>query len=315
MAHTGPTIELPDLTGRRAVVTGATDGIGLIIARHLAGAGAEVLLPARNAAKGAAAIATIREHHPEARLALHELDLSSLDSVEAFAATLEAEAAPIHLLINNAGVMTPPDRRTTADGFELQFGTNHLGHVALTARLLPLLREGRARVTSQTSVAARRGEIAWNDPNSERDYDGMSAYSQSKIAFGLFALELDRRSRAAGWGITSTLSHPGVAPTSLLASRPEMGRTSDTVGVRVIRVLSRLGVLAGTAESAALPALLAATIPNPPTSPPVLFGPRGIGHTAGGPGTHRLWSPLTDAEDAERVWALATELTGVAWPD
>ncbi|WP_255353806.1 SDR family oxidoreductase, partial [Aeromicrobium sp. Leaf272] len=214
---------VPDLTGRRAVITGASDGIGLVIARTLAAAGADVVLPVRNRTKGEAAVRTIRGRHPGARLTLHDLDLSSLASVEAFAATMRAEGEPIHLLVNNAGVMTPPERQTTQDGFELQLGTNHLAHVALTAHLLPLLVDGGARVTSQVSVAARSGVINWDDPGFERAYDGMRAYRQSKIALGLFGLELDRRSRVEGWGITSNLSHPGVAPTSLLAARPEVG--------------------------------------------------------------------------------------------
>src|SRR6185369_10714723 len=142
---------------------------------------------------------------------------------------------PIHLLVNNAGVMTPPSRQATADGFELQFGSNHLGHFALVAHLLPLLRAGRARVTSQISIAANQGSINWDDLNWERSYVGLRAYSQSKIAFGLFGL--DRQSKAHGWGVTSNLSHPGVAPTSLLAARGELGRSRDTSGQRVIRFL------------------------------------------------------------------------------
>ncbi|WP_300592696.1 SDR family NAD(P)-dependent oxidoreductase, partial [Microbacterium sp.] len=135
-------LPLPDLTGRRAVVTGGSDGIGLVIARSLAGAGAEVVLPVRNRTKGEAAVATIRAAHPGAQVSLRDLDLSSLASVAALGETLVAEAAPIHLLVNNAGIMRPPARQTTADGFEMQFGTNHLAHVALTAHLLPLLRAG-----------------------------------------------------------------------------------------------------------------------------------------------------------------------------
>lgn len=131
-------------------------------------------------------------------MSLHALDLSSLDSVTALGETLREEARPIDILINNAGVMTPPDRQVTIDGFELQFGTNHLGHVALVGHLLPLLRAGRARVTSQISVAANGNSINWDDLNWERSYQGMRAYSQSKIAFGLFGLELDRRSQAGG---------------------------------------------------------------------------------------------------------------------
>lgn len=210
---------IPDLSGQRAVVTGASDGIGLGIASKLAAAGAEVLLPVRNTAKGEAAIAAILREHPTADVSLRALDLSSLASVAALGETLREEDMPIRILVNNAGVMTPPDRQTTADGFELQFGTNHLGHFALVAELLPLLIAGHARVTSQISIAANSGSINWDDLQWERSYDGMKAYSQSKIAFGLFGLELDRRSQVNGWNITSNLSHPGIAPTNLLAAR------------------------------------------------------------------------------------------------
>ena len=309
MARRSYDITIPDLTGTRAVITGASDGLGLVIATTIAGAGADVVIPVRNPAKGKAAIATIRERHPTAKLALHELDLSSLESVEAFATTLRAEGAPIHLLINNAGVMTPPERQSTIDGFELQLGTNHLGHFALTAHLLPLLQAGAARVTSQVSVAARSGSINWDDPNFQRTYDGMRAYRQSKIAFGLFGLELDRRSRAAGWGITSNLSHPGVAPTSLLAARPEVGRPTDTLGVRVIRTLSALGLVVGTPETAAMPALLAATSAGPQQEP--FYGPQGPGKMGGPPGPQKLWTPLTRTEDAARAWTLSATLTGL----
>ncbi|MGW5722580.1 SDR family oxidoreductase [Amycolatopsis sp. NPDC003865] len=302
-------VDLPDLTGQRAVVTGASDGMGLGIAARLAAAGAEVIMPVRNPRKGEAALAKIRQAVPAADVSLRSLDLSSLESVAALGETLRGEGRPIHLLVNNAGVMTPPDRQTTADGFELQFGTNHLGHFALVAGLLPVLRAGRARVTSQVSVAAARGRINWADLNWERSYDGMRAYRQSKIAFGLFGLELDRRSKAAGWGITSTLSHPGVAPTSLLAARPELGRGKDTPQVRLIRALSARGILVGTVETAQLPALLAATDPRPGT----LYGPGGPGNLGGRPAPQRLYPPLRDEEEARRVWQASEQLTGTAF--
>lgn len=302
-------ITLPDLTGKRALVTGASDGMGLIMASRLAAAGAEVIVPVRNRAKGEAALATIRDAVPRAAVSLRDLDLSSLESVAALGETLLAEGKPIHLLINNAGVMTPPDRQTTADGFELQFGTNHLGHFALVGRLLPLLRAGRARITSQVSIAAASGEINWDDPNWTRSYDGMKAYRQSKIAFGLFGLELDRRSQELGWGITSNLSHPGVAPTSLLAARPELGRSGDTPQVRVIRWLSARRILVGTPESAGLPALLAATAPD--TARGALFGPMGPGRVGGAPGEQPLFRPLGTTADAARVWDLSEEFTRV----
>ena len=312
MPRTPIDITIPDLSGTRAVVTGASDGIGLGIATRLAASGAEVILPVRNSAKGEAAIAAIRRQHPAARVSLRELDLSALDSVAALGATLRAEGSPIHLLINNAGVMTPPDRQTTADGFELQFGTNHLGHFALVAQLLPLLRAGQARVISQVSVAANSGAINWADLNWERSYNGMKAYSQSKIAFGLFGLELDRRSRSGGWGITSTLSHPGVAPTSLLAARPELGRADDTAGRRVIRALSERGILVGTVATATLPALYAATSADARAGG--FYGPRGFGHLGGAPAEQRLYSRLRSPEDAARIWHASEALTKVSFP-
>ncbi|MEQ3551817.1 SDR family oxidoreductase [Pseudonocardia nematodicida] len=304
-----PTLTLPDLTGKRAVVTGASDGVGLGIATRLAAAGAEVIMPVRNPRKGEAAAAGIRRGNPAASVSTRELDLSSLQSVEALGTTLLDEGRPIHILINNAGVMTPPDRQTTTDGFELQFGTNHLGHVALVARLLPLLSAGRARVTSQISVAANQGAINWEDLNWERSYDGMDAYSQSKIAFGLFGLELDRRSRAGGWGITSNLSHPGVAPTSLLAARPEMGRARQPLSRRLIGAMSRAGILLGTVESAGLPALMAATTPE--AAP--FYGPSGPRNLGGPPAEQKLYSRLCGADDATRIWDVSEELTKVSF--
>ncbi|MER6165265.1 SDR family oxidoreductase [Streptomyces violaceorubidus] len=309
MPRTDFDITVPDLTGRRAVVTGASDGLGLGIATRLAAAGAEVLLPVRNPRKGEAALDAIRARVPGAQVALRALDLSSLASVAALGETLLAEGLPIHLLVNNAGVMTPPARQTTADGYELQFGTNHLGHFALVAHLLPLLRAGRARVTSQISVAANRNAVNWDDLNWESSYDAMRAYSQSKIAFGLFGLELDRRSAAGDWGVTSNLSHPGVAPTSLLAARPEVGRAEDTLGVRVIRVLSARGILVGTVRTAQLPALYAATSPQAERG--AFYGPAGPGRLGGPPARQKLYSRLRSTDDARRIWERSEELTGV----
>ncbi|WP_394436636.1 SDR family oxidoreductase [Streptomyces sp. SGAir0957] len=312
MPRTPIDLTLPDLGGRRALVTGASDGIGLGIATRLAAAGAEVLLPVRNPEKGRAAIDRITQAVPGADVSLHTLDLSSLDSVAALGDTLREDGRPIHLLVNNAGVMTPPDRQTTADGFELQFGTNHLGHFALAGHLLPLLRAGRARVTSQISVAANRGAINWQDLNWERSYNGMKAYSQSKIAFGLFGLELQRLSEAHDWGVTSNLAHPGVAPTNLLAARPEVGRAKETGGRKLISALSRRGILLGTVESAQLPALQAATAPD--AEPGRMYGPSGFGHLGGPPAEQKLYSRLGDPEEARRLWRVSEELTKVSFP-
>ncbi|WP_210649256.1 SDR family oxidoreductase [Nocardioides sp. SYSU D00065] len=312
MPRTAIDITVPDLSGRRALVTGGSDGIGLEIAKRLAAAGAELVLPVRNLGKGQSAAAEIRAATPGATVVLESLDLSSLESVATLGEALRSEGAPIHVLVNNAGVMTPPTRQATADGHELQLATNHLGHVALVAHLLPLLQAGRARVTSQISVAASSGTINWEDLDWERSYDPMKAYRQSKIAFGLFGLELDRRSKALGWGITSNLSHPGVAPTSLLSARPELGRQRDTGAVRLIRALSKRGILAGTPRTAGLPALLAATSPDAEGG--ALYGPSGFQHMSGAPAQQQMYKPLRDVDEAQRVWLESERLTGVAFP-
>jgi NAD(P)-dependent dehydrogenase (short-subunit alcohol dehydrogenase family) len=298
-------LTIPDLTGRLAVVTGASDGIGAVIASRLAAAGAEVIMPVRNQAKGDAAALRIRAAVDGARVSTRPLDLSSLSSVMSLTAALVAEGRAINILINNAGVMQPPTRQVTRDGFELQWGTNHLGHFALTLGLLPLLREGRARVTHQTSVAARKGDMNWGDLNYEQSYDVMKAYSGSKIAVGLFARELDARSRANGWGISSNLSHPGISPTNLLAAQPAMGRDRMPAARRLIGILSRIG-LAGTPDSAALPALMAAT--DPDYGGDQFFGPK---RTAGGPpALQEFWAPLRDMDDARRLWEASEQLVG-----
>ncbi|MEW2521986.1 SDR family oxidoreductase [Actinacidiphila alni] len=305
-------IDLPDLSGKLAVVTGASDGIGLAMLPRLAAAGAEVIMPVRDPAKGERAAGLVRDRVPGARISTRALDLASLDSVAALADLLVSEGRPIDLLINNAGVMNPPNRHVTADGFELQFGVNHLGHFALTLGLLPLLREAGARVTHQTSIAARRGGIHWDDLNWEQDYDTAKAYSQSKIAVGLFARELDARSAAEGWGITSNLSHPGVSPTNLLSAQPGMGRPRDTPAVRLIRTFSRLGVLVGTADTAALPALLAAT--GSEARGGEFYGPGGAGNLRGAPARQELWPPLRDMASARRLWEASARLVGERFP-
>jgi NAD(P)-dependent dehydrogenase (short-subunit alcohol dehydrogenase family) len=298
-------LEIADLGGRRVLVTGASDGIGLEIAARFAGAGAEVVVPVRNRDKGAAAVARITEQHPGASVVLEDLDLSSLESVATLGDRLRSEGTPIDVVVGNAGVMNPPERQTTRDGFELQFGTNHLGHVALVGGLLPLVRAASGRVVMQTSVAARRASIRWDDLQSERDYDVARAYAQSKLACALFARELGRRSRAGGWGITTAVSHPGVAPTNLLAARPEIGRTGDTVAVRLIRWLSARGLLVGTPVSAAEPALLAATDPELDGG---FVGPTGPGQLGGPAGRREPWAPMLRDEDAARLWDVSEAL-------
>lgn len=298
-------IPVPSLTGKVALVTGASDGIGINIAARLARAGATVIMPVRNRAKGEKAAARIRGANPDAKLELRQLDLSSLASVSALTDELVEDGRPIDILINNAGVMTPPERRTTSDGFELQFGTNHLGHFALTTGLLPLLKEGKAHVTTQISIAANQGAVNWDDINWERSYSNMGSYSSSKIATGLLGMHLHRLSEANGWGVTSNLSHPGVSPTNLLSAQPGLGRTDDTTEVKVIRVLSRIGI-AGTPQSAALPAVLAAT--SSEAKGGHLYGPKGPGHIGGRPAEQKLYSRITSEADARRMWELSEQL-------
>ena len=302
-------IPVPDLTGKLALVTGASDGVGLEIAARLARAGADLVLPVRNAEKGRRAKAQIEQRTPRARIRVPGLDLASLESVALLTEELTAAGRPIDILIANAGVMNPPTRQLSPDGFELQFATHHLGHVALVARLLPLLRAAKGHVTSQVSIAADQGAVNWDDLGWERGYDPMKAYSSSKIAFGLFAMELHRRSHAAGWGIRSTLSHPGITPTNLLSAQPGMGRPDDTTAVKVIRALSRRGILVGTPASAALSAVYAAASPDAQGGR--LYGPKGFRRLGGLPAEQPVYSRLRSAADGRRIWELSEQLTGV----
>lgn len=271
-----------------------------------------MILPVRNQAKGGDAVGRIKAAHPGAQVSTRPLDLSALDSVEALAATLIDEGRPVHLLVNNAGIMEPPARAETKDGFELQFGTNHLGHFALTARLLPLLRAAGGRVTAQSSVSANMGGINWADPQWRATYKPSRAYSHSKIAQMLFALELDRRSARLGWGITSNVAHPGVTPTNLLAAQPHMGRSQDTASVKIIRRLAGAGLLVQPLDAGPLPALYAAT--DPAARGGAFYGPSGFLHLSGAPAEQAVYKNVRSEADARRIWELSEELTGVRFP-
>ncbi|MGC4877761.1 SDR family oxidoreductase [Micromonospora sp. DT43] len=301
-----------DLTGKLAVVTGGSDGLGLGLATRLARAGAEVVLPVRNAAKGAAALDTVRAAAPGATVSTRELDLASLDSVSALAEGLLGEGRPIHLLINNAGVMAPPTRHTTADGFELQFGTNHLGHFALTGRLLPLLRAGRARVTTMSSSAARSGRLDWDDLQSTHRYGAVRSYNASKLATLHFGLELDRRSRAGGWGVVSNVAHPGTTMTNLYASGPNLGRSRPSLHHTVMERLNRWGFLVHSVDAGLLPALYAAT--SPQAQGGRFYGPDGPGQFTGAPTELAVYRSARDTDDAVRLWTVSENLAGVAFP-
>lgn len=312
MTRVRTTIDVPDLTGQLAVVTGASDGLGFGLADRLARAGAEVVMPVRNPTKGAAALDRIRAATPQAKVSTRELDLASLDSVAALGEALVGQGRPIDILINDAGVMTPPERHTTADGLELQFGTNHLGHFALVAHLMPLLRDSGARVTSMTSFGARSGQFAWDDLQSEQRYVPTRAYNQSKLAVMLFALELDRRSRAAGWGITSNVAHPGLTVTNLQASGWNMGRAIESRQTRVFRRLSRFSFLVQQVDTGILPALYAAASPDAKGG--AFYGPDGFAHLTGGAAEQEIYRPARSTEDAARLWTVSEQLAHVSFP-
>lgn len=292
--------DLPSQRGRRAIVTG-TGGLGFQTALALAQSGAEVTLAGRNAEKGAASVATIRAAVGGASIRFEVLDLASLRSVAVFGDRMLDRLEGVDLLVNNAGLMMPPVRSTTEDGFELQFGTNYLGHFALTARLLPLLRRGRKpRVVSLSSLAHRSGRIDFADLQCERGYRPWAAYAQSKLAMLMFALELQRRSDAAGWGLMSNAAHPGIARTELFRNYP---------GARGFSVLlNRLHpFISQSAAAGALPALFAATAAE--ATGGTFYGPDGFHEIRGSPAPARVTPLAQDRASAARLWEISRCLT------
>jgi NAD(P)-dependent dehydrogenase (short-subunit alcohol dehydrogenase family) len=313
LARSTPDITVPDLTGRRAVITGANSGLGLGLTRRFAEAGAEVVLAVRNRAKGAAAVEEVRAAVPDARLTIRHLDLASLESVAAFGAELVAEGRPIDFLINNAGVMALPNRAVTRDGFEMQFGGNHLGHFALTAHLLPLLRAAAApRVTTVSSISTWWGRLDFGDLQSEKRYWPQRAYGGSKIANLLFARELDRRSRQGGWGILSNAAHPGATITNLQFTGPTHGGAAITRTRLLYGFLYRIPGLWQRVPTGILPLLYAAT--SPEARGGAYYGPDGFGGLTGGPADARAPRRALNDADAARLWAVSEDLTGAAYP-
>ncbi|MDR6954634.1 NAD(P)-dependent dehydrogenase (short-subunit alcohol dehydrogenase family) [Ancylobacter sp. 3268] len=297
------TRDIPAQHGRLALVTG-TGGLGYEDALALARAGASVVIAGRNPAKGTAAVTAIQQAVPGARIRFGVVDLASLASVAEFAARLAGEQESLDLLINNAGVMTPPQRRETRDGFELQFGTNYLSHFALTARLLPLLRKGREpRVVTLGSIAARQGSINFDDLQAERNYQAFPVYAQSKLACIMFAFELSRRSKVAGWGVQSLAAHPGLSRTDLLFNTP--GGPTRTVYFlrRVLRLLFQ------PAAQGALPTLFAAT--DPTARDGAHYGPDRLRGTRGYPTEEAPPKQALDAAVAGRLWEISETLAGV----
>ena len=288
--------QIPDQSGRTAVVTGANSGLGLSTARELARAGAHVVLACRNLEKGDAALQEVGSGAE-----LEQLDLASLESVKAFAERFLASHDSLDLLINNAGLMAPP-RGVTADGFELQFGTNVLGHFALTGRLLGAL-EGRedARVVTLSSGAHKIGRINFDDLQSERRYSRWRAYGQSKLGDLMLALELDRRLRAAGSTVRSIGAHPGYAATNLQSTAP------PALDRAVMAVSNRL--LAQSGDMGALPTLYAATYPG--LEGGTYIGPDGFMEQRGHPEPVTPSKAARNEENARRLWDVCEELTGV----
>jgi NAD(P)-dependent dehydrogenase (short-subunit alcohol dehydrogenase family) len=308
------TLEIPYLSGKSAVVTGANSGLGLGLAKRLAGAGADVVLAIRSKAKGENAIAEIHREVPAAKLSLRLADLSSLKSVAALGDELVAEGRPIDILINNAGVMSPPQRQETQDGFELQFGTNHLGHFALTGHLLPLLRAAAsARVVTVSSIAATQPKLQFDDPNAQRGYKPMLSYGMAKLAQLMFAFELDRLSRRGGWNLMSNAAHPGLCKTNLL-SGVSYGRDKPTLNARFTRLTWRLlPFMWLDVDEGIKPTLYAAV--SPQAQGAKYYGPRGFYETAGGGVTFAGVPRLAHSEsDARQLWRLSEQLTGVSYP-
>jgi NAD(P)-dependent dehydrogenase (short-subunit alcohol dehydrogenase family) len=303
MANKWTAADISDQHGRVAVVTGANSGIGFFAARELPRAGARVVVAVRNAEKGAEAARAIQAEVPGAEVEVGSLDLASLESIRGFAGWFEREHERLDLLINNAGVMAPP-RRVTADGFELQFGTNHLGHFALTGLLLGRM-EGRegARVVTVSSGAHRMGRVNFDDLQGERRYGRWSAYGQSKLANLLFAFELDRRLRAAGSTVRSVAAHPGYAATNLQsAAAPQPDRFLMAITNRV---------LAQSAKMGALPLLYAAAYPA--LEGGTYVGPGGFFEQRGHPEQVEASKAAHDQEAARRLWEVSERLTGVTF--
>jgi NAD(P)-dependent dehydrogenase (short-subunit alcohol dehydrogenase family) len=300
--------DIPDLSGRRFVITGANSGLGWETTRALAAKGADVVMACRSPSKAAVAADAIRAVVPDAKLTVLGLDLSSLASVREAAAWLRAEGRPIDGLLNNAGVMAVPQGRT-ADGFEVQFGTNHLGHFAWTAALIELVMAAPAgRVVNVASVAHHMGWMRWHDLQRVERYQPWLAYGQSKLSNLLFTYALERRLTAAGIGVRALAAHPGYADTNLQYVAPQQrGAALELAGVRLGNRW-----LAQSAREGALPTLRAATDPDAASG--TYYGPAGWLELRGPPVRVRSNRRSRVVGDQERLWAESVTLTGAVWP-
>ena len=297
---------IPELNGKVAIVTGANSGIGYETANALALKKATVILACRNSAKGLAAVDRIRQAYPPATAKLSQLDLADLAAVGHFAGQFSNNYDRLDLLVNNAGIMWTPLGRT-ADGFELQFGTNHLGHFALTGLLLEhIVRTPQARVITVSSWGERYGVIDFEDLNAEKEYDQEKAYGQSKLDNMLFTSELQRRFVAAGFDAIAAAVHPGATDTNL----PSSWTAADPrAHWRLIRIMNSL--IGQRPEMGALPTLYAATAPD--VQGGGYYGPNGWGGLRGYPAKLRSGDRSYDTAAAARLWAVSEELTGVIY--
>ena len=289
---------MPDQSGKVAIVTGSNSGIGFQMALALAGKGARVTLACRSAQRAEDAKALIHETHQDAEIEIGILDLADLSSVSAFAGTFKDNHDRLDLLINNAGVMVPPKSKTR-DGFELQFGTNHLGHFALTGHLLPMLENMvGSRVVSVSSMAHNMGTIDFDDLQWEtRRYSKWRSYSQSKLACLMFAIELDRRLKASGSNVISLASHPGWSATNL---------QRHSLVLRVGNLLFAMHPRKGAA-----PTLYASSMPD--ATGHLYWGPGGIGEVWGSTEKSKIKHTAMDEDVAERLWRVSEDLTGVSY--
>ncbi|MFB7087236.1 oxidoreductase [Streptomyces sp. NPDC056296] len=295
---------IPDQTKRVFVVTGANSGLGLATTRALVRRGGHVILAVRDEEKGRRAVAEITAEQPDAGLEVRRLDLADLDSVRSFARQVHADLPRLDVLVNNAGIMAPP-RRLSAQGHEMQFACNHLGHFALTGLLLDLLADGDdPRVVTTTSTNHRQGRLFLDDLAGERHYSPMGFYNQSKFANAVFGRELHRRLSEAGSPVRSLLAHPGYTATNLQTSEP-----TGMVKMLFGRILIPL---AQSPERGALPQLYAATDPSARSGE--FIGPDGPAELRGGPARVRLSPAAADAETGRRLWELSERLTDVRFP-
>ncbi|MDR1570271.1 MAG: SDR family oxidoreductase [Oscillospiraceae bacterium] len=295
--------------GKVALITGGTGGLGFADAKALASKGAKVIIIGRNQEKGAGAVRRIKEIDTNADISFFSVDLGNLSAIKAFAEQMNGQLSRLDILINNAGIMMPAERKLTTDGFELQFGTNYLAHFALTGELLPLLRKTEgARVVTLATLPGKYS-IDFNNLQSENHYSAWVSYGQSKLAELIFALHLQRLSERNKWGISSMGAHPGLSATDLITKQAG----SNTGMVAGMRVMFRIfPFMRQPADKGALPTLFAATSPYAVGG--MHYGPNGFGETSGYPTLAKINPQAQDVQIAERLWSVSEELTKISYP-